>query len=87
MRVSEQEDAHNALDEIGAPRSDGIGMLTLAGRCWALSNKWATEAASYRQEIRQWQELVINPKGLAERTAHLESVIAALRDQIEAIRR
>lgn len=37
------EDAHHALDTIGAPREDGAWILTLTGRCWALSNRWAAE--------------------------------------------
>src|SRR5688572_10278219 len=43
---TELSDAHKALDDIGAPREDGGGVLTLAGRCWALSNRWAEEQSA-----------------------------------------
>lgn len=37
------QDAHKALDCIGAPLEDGVGLLTLAGRCEELSTRWAGE--------------------------------------------
>lgn len=52
--------AHKALDEIGAPREDGMGVLSITGRCWALSNRWAeeqehsiAESAAHQATIQQ----------------------------------
>lgn len=52
----EIETAHIALDEIGVLREDGMGVLTLAGRCWALSNRWSAEHDALRGQLSTAQQ-------------------------------
>ncbi len=45
-----------ALNEIGASTADGIGELTLAGRCWALSHRWSGEQEALEIRIQQLEQ-------------------------------
>ncbi len=49
---AELEQAHAAIDQIGAPRADGMGELSLSSRCWAVSNRWVNEQALSLSAIR-----------------------------------
>ena len=42
-------DATKALDEVGAPKSDGMGALTISGRVWKLSGQWVSRHTLNRQ--------------------------------------